>query len=417
MPNTTFLDEEDRGLVQLARRYAVLGTGRIPWKRVAHELKRWKRSSVELAQRMNSLKRTYGTDLTKFPSSFFSPIRAARGRRSAHVELIRHPRARETSTQNDNKAVLGAPERGNHQGIREIANEGRDTSVGCAGGATTSRTMDSTCGIYVSTAVARNFDVYLAEPSGVQTALNSSSALCHVAQPTRAEKPITETSHDSCSSRRACIGDKVVSQIVSTLFKDIARREVVYPASEPHLNAGELLPDGVISQIKAIQRINPIQSRDVFLDIGSGVGNVVAQFALSTKVRACIGIEIRRVLADRCNAMLVDHVAEWARLQNVEVYAEDVNQIDLSLTYPFSSATIVLANNLRFEPSTTLHITNELLFLTDAWLVVFTSEVCPRHSSTCSNVFCTRWKLETVATLKVSWTATLVPAYLYTERK
>eukprot|EP00644_Phytophthora_capsici_P005337 jgi/Phyca11/96254/e_gw1.1.1318.1 len=265
MPNITFLDEEDRGLAQLARRYAALGTERIPWKKVAHELKRWKRSPVELAQRMNSLKRTYGTDLTKFPSSFFSPIRAAR--------------------------------------------------------------------------------------------------------------------------------DKVVSQIVSTLFKDIARREVVYPASEPHLNAGELLPDGVISQIKAIQRINPIQSRDVFLDIGSGVGNVVAQFALSTKVRACIGIEIRRV------------------------YAEDVNQIDLSLTYPFSSATIVLANNLRFEPSTTLHITNELLFLTDAWLVVFTSEVCPRHSSTCSNVFCTRWKLETVATLKVSWTATLVPAYLYTERK
>ncbi|EGZ19558.1 hypothetical protein PHYSODRAFT_415379, partial [Phytophthora sojae] len=112
---------------------------------------------------------------------------------------------------------------------------------------------------------------------------------------------------------------------------------------------------------------------DVFMDIGSGVGNVMTQFVLSTSVRASIGIEVRRDLVDRCNGILIEHVVQWPGLQNVEVYAEDVERIELSMIYPFSSAKIVFANNLRFEPSTT----SELVYMTDAWIVAFTSEICP----------------------------------------
>ncbi|EGZ24712.1 hypothetical protein PHYSODRAFT_375237, partial [Phytophthora sojae] len=148
-------------------------------------------------------------------------------------------------------------------------------------------------------------------------------------------------------------------QAVVSMFSCVARQEVIYPSCAPHLNAGELLPSGIAAIIAAIQRVRTIGAGDVFMDIGSGVGNVVTQFVLSTSVRASIG------------------------LQNVEVYAEDVERIELSMIYPFSSATIVFANNLRFEPSTTNHITSELVYMTDAWIVAFTSEICPRHSPTC----------------------------------
>ncbi|KAE8971173.1 hypothetical protein PF011_g26131 [Phytophthora fragariae] len=67
MPGTTFLEKEDKQLVQIAHDYAERGTGRITWKDVAQKMKRRGRSPAELAQRVTSLKRTFGTDLSKFP--------------------------------------------------------------------------------------------------------------------------------------------------------------------------------------------------------------------------------------------------------------------------------------------------------------------------------------------------------------
>ncbi|EGZ04534.1 hypothetical protein PHYSODRAFT_536192, partial [Phytophthora sojae] len=74
MPGTTFLEEEDKQLVQIAREYAERGTGRIAWKDVAQKMKRWGQTPAELAQRVSSLKRTFGTDLAKFPRSFYTPV-------------------------------------------------------------------------------------------------------------------------------------------------------------------------------------------------------------------------------------------------------------------------------------------------------------------------------------------------------
>ncbi|EGZ24713.1 hypothetical protein PHYSODRAFT_433900, partial [Phytophthora sojae] len=56
----------------VGREYADRGTGRIAWKDVAQKMKRWGRTPAELAQRVSSLKRTFGTDLAKFPRSFYT---------------------------------------------------------------------------------------------------------------------------------------------------------------------------------------------------------------------------------------------------------------------------------------------------------------------------------------------------------
>ncbi|KAF1792142.1 SANT/Myb domain [Phytophthora cactorum] len=57
MPSTTFLEEEDKMLVQIASKYLEQESKRIAWKDVARKMKRWKRSPEELARRINSLKR------------------------------------------------------------------------------------------------------------------------------------------------------------------------------------------------------------------------------------------------------------------------------------------------------------------------------------------------------------------------
>ncbi|ETO68388.1 hypothetical protein F444_14760 [Phytophthora nicotianae P1976] len=214
--------------------------------------------------------------------------------------------------------------------------------------------------------------------------------------------------------------DKVprdVHRAVSTIFENISRREVVYPPGAVHLNAGEIIPSGVSALITSILQLGTIGTEDVFLDIGSGVGNVVTQFALSTAVHASIGVEIRRDLVDRCNGILGDHAALWPRLQNVEIYAADVKEIDLSITSPYTSAMIVLANNLRFDPSATNHIGDELSKMPAVWVAAFTSEVCPRHNSICTKPFCDRWKLHTSIQVNVSWTSKAVPLHIYAERR
>ncbi|POM66267.1 Hypothetical protein PHPALM_17900 [Phytophthora palmivora] len=54
MPDTTFLEEEDKELVQTDRDYAEQG---------ACKMERWKPSPAKLAQRLNSLKLTFGFQL------------------------------------------------------------------------------------------------------------------------------------------------------------------------------------------------------------------------------------------------------------------------------------------------------------------------------------------------------------------
>ncbi|KAE9339757.1 hypothetical protein PR003_g10850 [Phytophthora rubi] len=39
--------------------------------------------------------------------------------------------------------------------------------------------------------------------------------------------------------------------------------------------------------------LEPLTERDIFLDVGAGIGNVLAQVALATKVSKCIGVEVR----------------------------------------------------------------------------------------------------------------------------
>ncbi|KAG3098890.1 hypothetical protein PI124_g15409 [Phytophthora idaei] len=103
MPGTTFLEEEDKTLVQTESKMSEQETRRIAWKDVARKMKSWKRSPEELARKINSLKRSFGTDLTKFLASFYTTVHATRGRRSAPAVLIRQGSRKRTSQRQASK--------------------------------------------------------------------------------------------------------------------------------------------------------------------------------------------------------------------------------------------------------------------------------------------------------------------------
>ncbi|EEY59313.1 uncharacterized protein PITG_20991 [Phytophthora infestans T30-4] len=100
---------------------------------------------------------------------------------------------------------------------------------------------------------------------------------------------------------------------------------------------------------------------DVFLDVGSGVDNVLAQVALTTNVRTCIGTELRR---------------ELVLLKQV-----DVGDVSMSRHSPLCEATIVFANIFLFEEDAKLIVSRELSAMPEAWVIVSTSLFGPRHRS------------------------------------
>ncbi|ETN15835.1 hypothetical protein PPTG_07026 [Phytophthora nicotianae INRA-310] len=117
---------------------------------------------------------------------------------------------------------------------------------------------------------------------------------------------IGATSESGCARAESCdvkplrAGDEALVQESSSLPSSVAdevaaiianvpMQLVMNDQNEPHRNAGELMPDGINS---LLDEIGSIDEHDLFLDIGAGVGNVVAHVALRTRVFKAIGIEL-----------------------------------------------------------------------------------------------------------------------------
>eukprot|EP00644_Phytophthora_capsici_P009813 jgi/Phyca11/550812/estExt2_Genewise1Plus.C_PHYCAscaffold_390009 len=170
------------------------------------------------------------------------------------------------------------------------------------------------------------------------------------------------------------------------LFACVRKVDVRQKPGQRHLNAGELLPAGVD---KLIKTLGDVEASDSFLDIGCGLGNVTMQFALQTPAKSCLGIEIRPDIF---------HYG-WRLIQNSVEHQRHLKK------KPFSTATIVLANNRLFEETAKLKIQEQLGIHSYARIVVFGENVCPRHQPSCRHLFCTKWYVWKVIRVLVSWTS------------
>ncbi|KAE8912920.1 hypothetical protein PF003_g2509 [Phytophthora fragariae] len=97
---------------------------------------------------------------------------------------------------------------------------------------------------------------------------------------------ITEVESSACSAIQQSMTDETLLtvpaaiRVLVSLFSEITANDIRQKSGRRENNAGELLPSGVADMLAAME---PLDERDVFLDVGAGIGNVLAQVALTTK--------------------------------------------------------------------------------------------------------------------------------------
>ncbi|KAF1795514.1 S-adenosyl-L-methionine-dependent methyltransferase [Phytophthora cactorum] len=116
--------------------------------------------------------------------------------------------------------------------------------------------------------------------------------------------------------------------------------------------------------------IQPLSARDVFIGVGAGIGNFLAQVALTASVIKRICVEVRNEL----NSLATQHMQ---RHIDVVMKAKDVRDGLLSVQAPTSEATIIFANYFFFEEEAKLVVTRERCAMPKSPIVAATSRFSP----------------------------------------
>ncbi|KAG7392244.1 hypothetical protein PHYPSEUDO_001348 [Phytophthora pseudosyringae] len=103
-------------------------------------------------------------------------------------------------------------------------------------------------------------------------------------------------------------------EAVASIIEGIRANDVRQQADHKYTNAGDVLPS-VVSTI--LDSVGPFREADVFLDVGAGVGNILAQVALTTDVKMCIGVELRRDLVGLGQGCIQQQLKHYPRLGKV----------------------------------------------------------------------------------------------------
>ncbi|ETK96698.1 hypothetical protein L915_00653 [Phytophthora nicotianae] len=203
------------------------------------------------------------------------------------------------------------------------------------------------------------------------------------------------------------------AEAVDAIFSSISAYDVRQQAGRTYDNAGEVLPSGVALLLATV---GPLDEEDVFLDVGAGVGNILAHVALTTDARLCVGIEFRRVLVSLGQRCLHQQLKIQPRLDKVMLKLLDVRDVSMSRHSPICEATIVFANIFLFDEDAKLIVSRELSAMPVARVIVSTSLFCPRHRSSCSEPYCKSWKLDHQLEVQCSWKATPHAIYIYRKK-
>lgn len=203
-----------------------------------------------------------------------------------------------------------------------------------------------------------------------------------------------------------------VYSAITKVFAMITRADVRQPPGERGLNTGEILPVGVTKMIETMI----IGPSDVFGDIGSGTGSVLAQVALQTAASRCVGVEIRTDLAARSREYMRQFTPEFPRLSRVSILTGDIKNLTDAIRDDLQGCTILYCNNKVFEPEDNLAV-QECIAMSDARLVLVSDRFCGRcHGDRCVNKFCQMWESEPTIQVCVSWSASPVDMFVYHRR-
>jgi len=193
------------------------------------------------------------------------------------------------------------------------------------------------------------------------------------------------------------------------IFQGVTSRDVRQKPGERDRNHGEVTIEGVSALIKQIA----FRPNDVFMDVGSGIGNIVAQVALESCASECVGIEIEHRVVEIARKQIYEKAGKYPELSKVYLYRDDFRNLAQFVVPKLLTTTVLFANNVLFDPSTNIKLEEIIINPSRLRCIITLKSFCPRHREPCRNRFCTLWRLKEEVKVSVSWTSSKVPAFLY----
>ena len=206
----------------------------------------------------------------------------------------------------------------------------------------------------------------------------------------------------------------VLSKVYNHSVKDPDKLNLYEPFS-PEVY-GETSFDLVAQMVKAI----PFKSDEVFLDLGSGVGQVVLQVAASTNIKECFGIEKAETPAKYAIAM--DRLfRRWMKWHGKTYSPYRLVKGDFLLVEnhaKIDEASVIFVNNFAFGPNVDHKLKQKFSTLKDGTRIISSKPYCPlnfrltkRNLSDIGAIL----RITELATMpgSVSWTGNPVSYYLH----
>ncbi|KAF4033708.1 Histone methylation protein DOT1 [Phytophthora infestans] len=285
MVRPSFTFDDDKELVQIVRCYEG-ACRRVPWRDVALRMRQTGHAPASLQQRLRSLKRMHGTTLADFPPNCFTPVERPRGRPSAVMRRLR--------------ALAVAPHLPRSSSRRALNPLRGET-------------------------LSPNIEISELHPS-----------------PPFVDQPLSPRT--LISTQTPSLSSSSTEEALAEIFGDVPRELVLaYDGHSTHKNVGEVLPARVSMLLDEMEDIN---DRDIFVDIGSGLGNVVAQVVLSTNVYRAVGIEPQQHGQTAGIQAINQSLFAWAFRDRAPFICKDVRDMRLGSMSPFAEVTIVYWNNI-----------------------------------------------------------------------
>lgn len=143
---------------------------------------------------------------------------------------------------------------------------------------------------------------------------------------------------------------------------------------------GETSFDLVCQMIEQIQ----ITADDVFIDLGSGVGQVVLQMAASMSIKTCYGIERADVPSRYAEGMNVQFrtLMRWFGKRYNDYHLIKGDFLADEHREKINSATIVFVNNFAFGPTVDHLLKERFADLRDGTRIVSSKSFCPLNFRT-----------------------------------
>ena len=398
---SNFGDAEDQALVQLAVRLCN-EKGEIDWNGVVKQFPWQGKTRLALRQRLKTLKYTYGKNLRQFPSRFFRAL----GRSHGAVMATTSPAARLVFPQKYS-SIVHVPTASSQQRAPTIDSTPSTPTIPCRPQPANSATTVQT---YPSPIEARSKTI---APAPIQPYVSTLESFCQLL-----DYPDGDLSDDDRSSflsssvsftkliRRPkpapqahpVMGNHAVYDAIDRIFVSFTRADVCQPSGRRDLNSGEIAPIGVTTLLEFLQLTND----DVFGDIGSGTGSVLAQAAMQTSVHKCVGLETRRALADKSRSVIQEWSTSFPSLSRVIVLTGDIRD-HIPSTSKLVECTVILSNNMLFEHTSNTSLQAFICSSSTIHTVLLTERVCYRCNSRCLNEFCKLWVLSKTLSIVSCW--------------